>query len=539
MSHLQHIASRPHPFGSEANAQVRAYLVAALRDLGLEVRVEKTSRMVTRAGLVKAGGVENIIATLRGTGNRRAVMLMAHFDSVAEGPGAADDGAGVSSILEVVRAVRAGPPLRNDLVVLLTDGEEAGLLGAAGFAADHMDLASWVDVVVNLEARGSSGPVLMFETSEDNGWLIPEFARAAPYPTASSLMYSVYKLLPNDTDLSEFRITGVSAFNFAFTETLQNYHSRLDTPENLDPRSVQHMGMNTLGLTRHFGNLTQTVVKQPNCIYFNWLGHRLVFYPVWMGWILAATTFALLAVAFVAGRRGGLMKWSFASLGAFFLLLVSISAGMLLVWYTVRFLIGESLLPGDTLSNQLLFAGLVAVGALVGNWTMVVLNAKLGARNLAAGMIFVAAILAAGVLFFQPGASYFVQWPALLGAASLLFGLRAGESSRQALSGLLVALPVVVLFAPLAYFFFVNLDLNAISLLATALLLTLFLGTAWPLFDVIYRPASRMKMVCGLTALVLILAGAVFSRPHGEQAEDQGTRKILPLSSSTSIEPRR
>lgn len=545
VSHLRHIASQPHPFGSEANAQVRAYLIATLRDLGLEVRVKKTSRMVTRAGLVKAGGVENIVATLRGTANSGAVMLMAHYDSVPESPGAADDGAGVSSILEVVRAVRAGPPLRNDLIVLLTDGEEAGLVGAAGFAADHLDLASWVGLVVNLEARGSSGPVLMFETSEENGWLIPEFARAAPYPLASSLMYSVYKLLPNDTDLSEFRITGVSALNFAFTETHQNYHSSLDTPENLDPRSVQHMGMNTLGLTRHFGNLAQPVVKQADCIYFNWLGHRLLFYPVWVGWVLTATTFVLLSAAFVAGRRGGLMKWSFASLGAFLVLILSISAGMLLVWYAIRLLIGDSLLPGDTLSNQLLFAGLVAIGALVGNWTMTALSAKLGARELTGGIVLVAAILAAGVLFFRPGASYFLQWPALLGAGGLLLGLRADESSRRALYGLLVALPVVVLFAPLAYFFFVNLDLNVFSLLATALLLSLFLGTAWPLFDVIYRPAPRMTMVCGVAALVLLLAGVAFSHPQVRQrtqlteADGQGTRKILPLSSSTSIEPRR
>ncbi len=544
MSHLPHIASRPHPFGSVANAQVGAYLIAALRDLGLEVRVERTSRMVTRSGLVKAGGVDNIVATLRGTDNRRAVMLMAHFDSVAEGPGAADDGAGVSAILEVVRAVRAGPPLRNDLIILLTDGEEAGLVGAAGFAADHKDLASWVGVVVNLEARGSSGPALMFETSDRNGWLIPEFARAAPYPVASSLMYTVYKSLPNDTDLSQLKITGVAAFNFAFTETVQNYHSALDTPENLDPRSVQHMGVNTLGLTRHFGNLAQPIVKKPDSIYFNWLGSRLVFYPVWVGWILTATTFVLLLLAFVAGRRGGLLKWSFASLGVFFVLILSISAGMLAVWSAVRFLIGESFVPGDTVSNQLLFAGLTAFGALVGNWMMVTLSAKLGARDLTGGVVVVTAILAASVLFIRPGASYFLQWPALLGAGGLLLGLRTDEPGRKALYGLLVGLPVIVLLAPLAYFFFVSVELNAISLTATALLLSLLLGTAWPLFDFIYRPAPRMTMLCGATAVVLILAGAAFTHPHLRKKapltdDGHGTRKILPLSSSSSIEPRR
>ncbi len=252
----------------------------------------------------------------------------------------------------------------------------------------------------------------------------------------------------------------------------------------------------------------------------------------------------MLLFAFVGGRRGGLLQWSFASLGALLVLILSISAGMLAVWSAIRFLIGESFVPGDTVSNHLLFAGLTALGALVGNWTMMALSAKLGARNLTGGVVVLTAILAAGVLWIRPGASYFLQWPALLGAAGLLLGLRASESARRALYGLLVALPIVVLFAPLAYFFFVNVDLNAISLTATALLLSLLLGTAWPLFDFIYRPASRMTMLCGATALVLILAGAALSHPHLREKmqltdENQGTRKILPLSSSTSIEPRR
>ncbi|MEO5755100.1 MAG: M20/M25/M40 family metallo-hydrolase, partial [Chthoniobacterales bacterium] len=228
IAHLPHFAAQPHPTGSAANGRAREYLVAILRALGAEVRIEKTTGRHTRGKRVWEGEAQNIVATLPGTDNHRAVMLAAHYDSVPAGPGAADDGAGVISILEALRAVRAGPPLANDLLILLTDGEEAGLLGAAGFVADHPDLSSRVGIVVNLEARGSSGPALMFETSDQNGWLIPEFARAAPYPMASSLMYSFYKLMPNDTDLTELKKSGVGALNFAFTETVKNYHSAHD-----------------------------------------------------------------------------------------------------------------------------------------------------------------------------------------------------------------------------------------------------------------------------------------------------------------------
>lgn len=221
ISVLQPIAERPHPLGSEENARVRQYLLAALRNLGAEIRVEETAGSYNRGRLVRGGRVTNIVATIRGSAPTRALMLAAHYDSVPEGPGAADDGAGVSVILETLRALRSELPLRNDLLILISDGEEAGLLGASGFAADHPELSAQIGVVLNLEARGSSGPVLMFETSEENGWLIKEFARAAAYPMGSSLLYSIYKTLPNDTDLTPLKRAGLNGFNFAFMSTLR------------------------------------------------------------------------------------------------------------------------------------------------------------------------------------------------------------------------------------------------------------------------------------------------------------------------------
>lgn len=542
ISHLSQIATRPHPTGSEANARVRDYLVATLRGLGATVRIEETTGRTIRWNVVREGRVQNIVATLPGTAHRRAVMLVAHYDSVAAGPGAADDGAGVVSILETVRALRAGPPLANDLLVLLTDGEEAGLLGAAGFTAENPDLARRVGVLVNLEARGTSGPALMFETSQENGWLIPQFARAAPYPMASSLMYSVYQLLPNDTDLTQLKSTGVGAFNFAFTEAVRNYHAPSDTVANLDPRSVQHMGMNTLGLARHFGQLPLENVRGPDCIYFNWVGSRLFYYPVWFAWVLQALTLAFLAGVFLLGRRRGLVRWSWASLAAFFLLFLALGGSMLLLWLGLRPVAGESVQLGDKLGNYLLFAGLATTGFVAGNALLLALSGKIGARTLASGLLVVLALVAGAVLWWLPGASYLLQWPALLGAGSLFLGLRARTAAGSAFCALLAGLPVVLLLAPLAHLFFVNLGLNAVSLLATALFLLLLLVPAWPLFDFISRPVRGVSLGLGLVAVALLLAGLFAPRPNesvaaGDSAR-QGTRKILPLALSTSIDPR-
>src|SRR4030095_8333053 len=99
-----------------------------------------------------------------------------------------------------------------------------------------------VGLVLNFEARGNSGPSLMFETSTGNGWLMEQFAKAAPYPVATSLSYEIYKLLPNDTDFTIFKDAGFSGFNFSYIDGYAYYHSAIDSVETIDERSLQHHG---------------------------------------------------------------------------------------------------------------------------------------------------------------------------------------------------------------------------------------------------------------------------------------------------------
>ncbi len=517
MQHLAVIAARPHPIGTEANRAVRDYLVATLQSLGGDVRVEKTVGLQASGRFVRGGSAENIVAHFPGTTNSRAILLVAHYDSVSEAPGAADDGAGLISILETIRALRSGPPLRNDLVVLFSDGEEPGLLGTTGFVADHPELAARVGVLINLEARGSSGPALMFETSEENGWLVRELARVAPHPMASSLMYAAYKLMPNDTDLSVLKRTGVPALNFAFTETLQGYHSRLDTRENLSARSVQQMGANTLALVRRWGDLPLTDIRKPDCVYFNSLGHRLVVYPEWMVWPLAGGSFGLLAAAWVRGRRRGFLRRTFRGVLAFFVALSAIAVGLLLPWELITILLGDGLMDGDTPSNQLIFVGLVLVGFSNGVMGLRLLSAKAEPRELQFGMLIVAAVVATGASAALPGASYVFQWPVIFGAAGLLFGLGLRTAKTIALASFLPALPVLLIMSPLTYLFFANLGLGFPSLLAVSILLTLLLAAAWPIFEFILR-RGILLLLAG-AGLGLILGGAALSRPSAQHPQ--------------------
>src|ERR671916_1286816 len=176
-SHVQQIAERPHPVGSPANAEVRDYLVGQLEDLGLRPIVQEATSARTKEGTASIARVHNIHARIPGSLRTGHVVLVAHYDSVPRGPGAADDGAGVAAILEIARVFTSGSPPRNDIDILFTDAEEPWLLGAQAFvSADRLDPRR--SVVLNLEARGTSGPPLMFQSSSDNATLISALANA-------------------------------------------------------------------------------------------------------------------------------------------------------------------------------------------------------------------------------------------------------------------------------------------------------------------------------------------------------------------------
>ncbi|MHC4090320.1 MAG: M28 family peptidase [Planctomycetota bacterium] len=309
VKHLKTIAAEPHPIGSPQQQPVRDYLLAQFRSLGLNPQIQKTQ--VVRQHPVRhmscmyvgAATVQNIVARLPGTASSKTVLLMSHYDSARGSPAASDDGSGVVTMLETLRALNAGPPLKNDVVFLVTDGEEIGLFGAKGFVDEH-PWAADVGLVLNFEARGTSGPVFMFETSGPNAWLTAEFGTVVPYPATNSLAYEIYKRMPNNTDLTIFKEAGVPGLNFAHIGDSQRYHTCRDNIENLDPRSVQHHGSYALALTRHFGNLDLSEIPSGNAVYFNPIGSMFVRYPErWSYlWLCALPSAFSLSRCLVFGR---------------------------------------------------------------------------------------------------------------------------------------------------------------------------------------------------------------------------------------------
>jgi len=150
------VEDRPRPVGSAQNARVRERIVVQLGGvLGYEVAVQGATPCGEDDGERVCTTVWNVLARMPGREVGPALVLMAHYDSVPAGPGVADDGSGVATILELARIFQQEGPYRNPILLLFTDGEEAGLLGARAFLREH-PWADEVGVVINLEARGSS-----------------------------------------------------------------------------------------------------------------------------------------------------------------------------------------------------------------------------------------------------------------------------------------------------------------------------------------------------------------------------------------------
>jgi hypothetical protein len=426
---LESIARRPHPMGSPENEAVGDEIIRQLERLGLRAEVQAISSGDPHG--------RNLLARLRGAGpaGRPALLLMAHYDTVPSSPGASDDGAGVVTLLETLRALRAGPPLQRDVIVLFTDGEERGLIGARAFLADH-PWAPEVGLALNFDARGNAGPSHMFETSEGNGWLIREFARAAPHPFATSLSVTVYKRMPNSTDLTVFLKAGMAGLNFGYYEGLPYYHSPDDSVGNLDERSLQHHGSYALALARHFGNLDLGDHREPDAVFFSTIGPLFVVYPgTWVIPLMVLIALMFFALT-VAGLRNGRLSLSGMADGATLLLILLVVVPLTaeVAWLLLRWA-----WPGAVAAGH---GGLFALGfvllavAMTLAWyapawgEVAVVDLSLGA------LAWWLALTIASSLWV-PGGSYLFLWPLLFS----LLGTSAAILARRPDSGLAWAFP--------------------------------------------------------------------------------------------------
>jgi hypothetical protein len=521
--YLPAIAEKPHPIGSIQHKVVQDYLVRRLAEAGLEPQVQQATLPNGKGLPIQVAAAQNVLGRLKGTGDGKAVLLVAHYDSMINSFGATDNGSSVVALLETLRALKSGPPLKNDVVFLFTDGEEIGLLGARAFATEH-PWAADVGVVLNFDARGNSGPVLMFETSDGNGWLIRQFAQASPFPVTHSLSYELYKLLNYDTDLSIFKRAGMPALNFANIDGISRYHDPLDNLQGVDENSLQHRGSYVLALTRQFGNQDLSQTRERNAVFFDLFGKFLVHYSsIWvmpLTLLISALFVALLVVGF---RREKLTVEGIVRgfLGLFISMLAA-SLGGWLLWRAI-WLVREGPTPA-AIQSRLLFVGFVAMAIATTLAVHAFTRKREQIESLATGALLWWFILMVGASLFVPGASFVFQWPLLFSLIGLGWVMLAPENQKKhrwlnpvVLS--LCAVPGLVLMSPIVYQIFVGMTLNWVLLVMV--MVVLLFGFLLPQLQLIVSPFKRaLPAAAAAAAVVLLVLGVLMNAGGIERPAD-------------------
>lgn len=493
----------PHPVGSAANVRVRERIEARFRELGYETAVQRRFACTASANCAQ---VENVIArpAVRsgpGAPQRDVVLLAAHYDSVPAGPGASDDGMGVATLLEVARAIR-GERMRNSVAFLMTDGEEAGLLGAEAFVADETLLRD-VAAVINVEMRGTMGASNMFETSRGNRWLIRHLSRVLERPQASSFFYAIYTLLPNDTDVTVFKRAGKASVNFAAIGGVNWYHTPLDDLAHASPLTLQHHGDNALATLRVLGNADLAARSNTDATYFDVLQFFLVWWPQeWTLWIGVVSLIGLV----VGVRKTPPRSMTFGVLAAFTAILFAALGGVAMAWLA-------RLRSSDITWTAQPLAGIVAmacIGVAAAMFGAALFNRRDDARGMLYGVAIVWHMIGIALALALPGAAYLMIVPAL--AVTICALTNASETT----TGVVASTVAAIVIFPIAIMIYEA--LGGPMLASIALTAGVFTTLVAPLF-------ARARN--GVVATVLAIAFALLAL--AQPAYTTGKPRIIQL----------
>lgn len=435
---------QPHPVNSKANNLVRENIIQQLQGLGLNTEVQDTISCRNDRQSLTCSRVHNIITKMEGSDSANTVLLMAHYDSVPASPGAADASHAVAIIIELLDSLKQQNIYKNDLIVLINEGEEFGLLGARAFMEQH-PLAESVDVVINLEARGNQGKSILFETGENNYRLMRLYQQYAKSPLSNSMTYEIYKLLPNDTDLTVMKQHGKTGVNFAFQDRLSHYHTPLDNRDNLSPGSVQHQGDNVYAMLKALLNTDLESLPEGNAVYTDILSGFMIIWPDYM--TLPLCIFALLLLILIGWqllKKQQVKATQLALILPFSLSVLLLSAtGCWLLLSVVQYLSG---LSQPWLSNPVPMR--IAIWLLPFSISLFLANryqARLGFWGITLSGYSLLLCLSFAASFNMPGLSYLPLLPLLLFAVLLALLCINNKAENQLLIKMVLMISLVAM----------------------------------------------------------------------------------------------
>ncbi|MDN3653283.1 M28 family peptidase [Thalassotalea ponticola] len=495
LAHLDNIATKPHFVGTNEHHRVGQYLIDELKKLGLEVEVFEAMGARYRRNFM-AAKTANIVARIKGKNTGNALALVSHYDSSLHSSlGASDAGSGVVTIIEVMRAYlyklqqHNGQP-NNDIIIIFTDAEERGLLGAQAFVNGHR-WAKDIKLALNFEARGSGGPsYVLLETNSGNQSLVEAFSQAGiEHPVANSLMYSIYKMLPNDTDLTVFREErNIQGLNFAFIDDHFDYHTEQDSVDRLDKASLNHQAEYLTALLDYFADADLTELKSDSdLVYFNFPQLGMVDYPFnWVWPMLLATAVLFTWLCVKAIKQTALNRTAIIQSFTALLLSVGVAGGFGLLGWQLLF----NTVPqyaesshGFTYNGHWLMACFIAFSLAVSAVIYRKIYSLNGSESSVVAPIVIWLLINATIAFYLPGAGFLII-PVVFACVSYWLCLRIKCTIRYGtvlrLLLLLFTVPTVAILAPLITSLVIGLGLKflwlatVLSVLTFALIVPVF-----------------------------------------------------------------
>ena len=532
LNHLQKISTKTHFVGSKNHKEVQNYIVDELTKLGLEVSIQTQTAINKK--WVAGTTAENILARIKGSEKGKALLLLTHYDSNPHSAlGASDAGSGVVTILEGVRAFLAnGETPKNDIIILISDAEEIGLLGAQAFVDAH-DWAKDVGLVLNFEARGSGGPsYMLMETNGKNSKLLNAFLEAEPnFPSANSLMYSIYKKLPNDTDLTVFREDGdINGFNFAFIDDHFDYHTAQDSYERLDRETLMHQADYLMTLLNYFAfSDIENLNSDEDSVYVNFPFIKMLTFPfAWVTALLVGAILVFLVLLFF-GFSLNRIKGKEVLLGFIPFLGSLLLCGLLSYfgWELLKIIHPQynDMLHGFTYNGHAYIAAFTCLNLFITFKIYSYFSKLEKPTSLIIAPIFIWLIICTIITFTLKGAGFFII-PVFIGLVILALAIFTNlNSSFRYLLFTILSIPTIYIFAPFVKMFPVGLGLK--MLVISAVFIVLIFGLLVLSFN-----HKRTGIIMKLSGLFCVLFFAYATYNSGFSVDNKKPNSIVYIQNS-------
>ncbi len=173
-------------------------------------------------------------------GGKGLTLVNAHYDSVSTSYGAADDGMGVSSILQLIQYFTTpGNRPKKGVVALFNNGEEDYLYGTYAFG--RSPLLPYIHTFLNLEGTGGGGRAMLFRTTDQE---VTAAYAGTSHPLGTVIASDAFGMgfVRSQTDyLLLNSYYGQRGLDMAFYKPRSRYHNSQDDVTHTSRDTLWHM----------------------------------------------------------------------------------------------------------------------------------------------------------------------------------------------------------------------------------------------------------------------------------------------------------